>query len=67
MKHKKYRLMVGDLVVCYLTNTTKYRALLDAGIVLDTNREKGEIYVLSRHGYRRWWKESRWKLLKKKK
>lgn len=67
MKERNPKIAVGDLVVCYITNTTQYKALLDAGIVLDINEGKKEIYVLSRHGHKRWWKESRWKLLKRKK
>ena len=60
-------LEIGDLVACYVTNTSEYESLLSWGIVLDTNRNLGDVLVVDNVGLQRWWPEKRWRLLAEKK
>ena len=60
-------LEIGDLVACYVTNTSEYESLLSWGIVLDTNRNLGDVLVVDNVGHQRWWPEKRWRLLAEKK
>ena len=60
-------LEIGDLVACYVTNTSEYESLLSWGIVLDINRNLGDILVVDNAGHQRWWPEKRWRLLTEKK
>ena len=53
----------GDLVACYLTNTSVYEALLQWGVVLDVNESIGDIFVLDNHSIARWYPRRRWRLL----
>ena len=55
------KLKVGDIVACYLTNTTEYEKLLQWGMVLEINESIGDILVLDNHGHQRWWPERRWR------
>ena len=54
----------GDLVACYLTNTSEFETLLQWGIVLEVNEPLGDLLVLDNQGDRRWWPRKRWRLLK---
>ena len=56
----------GDLVACYLTNTSEYETLFQWGIVLDTNEHLEDVLVLDNNGSQRWWPSKRWRLLKKR-
>ena len=58
-------LEVGDLVACYVTNTSEYESLMSWGVVLDTNTV-GDVLVVDNAGYTRWWPPSRWRILNKK-
>ncbi len=54
-------LKVGDIVACYLTNTTEYEKLLQWGMVLEINEALQDILVLDNSGYSRWWPARRWR------
>jgi len=54
----------GDLVACYLTNTTEFETLFQWGIVLEVNDTLGDILVHDNGGIQRWWPHRRWRLLK---
>ena len=53
------KLKKGDLVCCYLLNTTDGLTLLERGIVTDVNH-LGDVCVLSQDGWIRWWPSTRW-------
>ena len=56
----------GDLVACYLINSDlEEEALMQYGIVLDTNPSIQDVLVLDNTGDTRWWTQRRWRLLKK--
>tara|TARA_R100001510_G_scaffold55978_1_gene60716 strand:+ start:1696 stop:1920 length:225 start_codon:yes stop_codon:yes gene_type:complete len=57
----------GDLVACYITNTSEWESLMSWGIVLDVNSSIGDVLVLDNDGLQRWWPCKRWKLLSSKK
>ena len=59
-------LEVGDLVACYLTNTSEYETLMSWGVVLDVNHAVEDILVIDNAGHTRWWPRKRWRLLSKK-
>ena len=58
-------LKTGDLVACYITNTSEYEALLQWGLVLEVNETLEDVLVLDNNGDRRWWPRTRWRLLEK--
>jgi len=58
-------LKAGDLVACYITNTSEYEKLFQWGIILEMSEPLGDILVLDNSGHRRWWPRNRWKLLEK--
>ena len=60
-------LEVGDLVACYVTNTSEYESLMSWGVVLDINESVGDVLVVDNSGYTRWWPSRRWRILNKKK
>ena len=60
------KLEIGDLVACYVTNTSEYESLMSWGVVLDVNITVGDVLVVDNVGYTRWWPEKRWRILKKK-
>ena len=60
-------LEVGDLVACYITNTSEYESLMSWGLVIDINESVGDVLVTDNAGYTRWWPSSRWRILNKKK
>ena len=60
-------LEVGDLVACYVTNTSEYESLLNWGIVLGVNESVNDVLVIDNAGHARWWPHKRWRILKKKK
>ena len=60
-------LEVGDLVACYITNTSEYESLMSWGVVLDINESVGDILVVDNAGNTRWWPNTRWRILNKKK
>ena len=60
-------LEVGDLVACYVTNTSEYESLLSWGVVLDVNESVGDVLVVDNTCDTRWWPRKRWRVLKKKK
>ena len=60
-------LEVGDLVACYITNTSEYESLMNWGVVLDVNATIGDVLVVDNAGNSRWWPEKRWRNLNKKK
>ena len=60
-------LEVGDLVACYITNTSEYESLMSWGVVLDVNATVGDVLVVDNAGHSRWWPEKRWRILNKKK
>lgn len=56
----------GDLVACYLMNSSlEDEALMQYGIVLDTNPAIEDVLVLDNTGDTRWWTSKRWRILKK--
>ena len=57
----------GDLVACYVTNTSEWETLMSWGIVLDVNKDLGDILVLDNHGHANWWPQRRWRSLTDKK
>ena len=57
----------GDLVACYVTNTSEWETLMSWGIVLDINEDLGDILVLDNHGHASWWPQRRWRSLTDKK
>lgn len=58
----------GDLVACYVMNSSmEAEALMQYGIVLDTNPTLNDVLVLDNTGYLRWWNEKRWRVLQKTK
>ena len=59
-------LETGDLVACYVTNTSEYESLMSWGVVLDTNELVGDILVFDDNGHTRWWNAKRWRILSKK-
>jgi hypothetical protein len=62
------RIKKGDLVACYLINSDlEEEALMQHGIVVDTNPALKDILVLDNYGDMRWWTENRWRVLKKAK
>lgn len=62
------RLEEGDLVGCYLLNSSLDRELLiQHGIVLDTNPTLEDVLVIDNVGDVRWWSAKRWKIIKKAK
>ena len=61
------KLTKGDLVACYVTNTSEYESLMSWGIVLDTNENLNDVFVLDNAGNTRWWPAKRWRILQKKK
>ncbi len=54
----------GDLVACYLTNTSEYESLLQWGVVLETNPVLMDVLVYDNSGTKKWWPKRRWRLLK---
>lgn len=60
------KLKKGDLVACYITNTSEYESLMSWGVVLDTNESVGDVFVIDNAGHARWWPETRWRILNKK-
>jgi hypothetical protein len=60
-------LEIGDLVACYVTNTSEYESLLSWGVVLDINKAVEDVLVVDNVGDTRWWPCKRWRVLKKKK
>lgn len=60
-------LEVGDLVACYVTNTSEYESLLSWGIILGVNEAINDVLVIDNMGDTRWWPDKRWRILKKKK
>ena len=61
------RIKKGDLVACYITNTSEYESLMSWGIVLDVNESVRDVLVLDNAGNMRWWPDSRWRILSDKK
>ena len=59
-------LEVGDLVACYVTNTSEYESLMSWGMVLEVNQQTSDVYVLDNAGHAAWWPPKRWRLLQKK-
>jgi hypothetical protein len=57
----------GDLVACYVTNTSEWRVLMSWGLVLEVSALLGDIFVLDNAGYSRWWPCKRWKVVSAKK
>lgn len=60
------KLEVGDLVACYVTNTSEYESLMSWGVVLDINKAVGDVLVVDNVGHTRWWPKKRWRILQKK-
>ena len=62
------KIQKGDLVACYLINSgLEEEALMQHGIVVDTNPALKDVLVLDNYGDMRWWTENRWRVLKKAK
>ena len=60
------KLMKGDLVGCYLMDSSDMvERLLEHGIVLDVNIATKDVFVLNNLGESRWWPQKRWRLLKR--
>mgnify|MGYP001356307121 CR=1 FL=1 len=59
-------LKVGDLVACYVTNTSEYETLMSWGVVIDVNEAVEDVLVVDNYGSSRWWPSKRWKILSKK-
>ena len=57
----------GDLVACYITNTSEWRVLVTWGLVLEVNPLLGDIFVLDNDGHSAWWPHRRWKVVSAKK
>ena len=57
----------GDLVACYLTNTSEYETLMSWGVVLDTNPAVGDVLVIDNASHIRWWPSRRWRVLNRNK
>lgn len=53
----------GDLVACYLTNTSVINQLLMWGIVLEATDTLRDILVLDNLGNKNWYPATRWCLL----
>ena len=56
----------GDLVACYITNTTVYEEILMWGIVLEVSDTLKDILVLDNAGATNWFPSFRWTSLKEK-
>ena len=56
----------GDLVACYLTNTSEWETLMNWGVVLQVNPTLGDVLVVDNSGLTRWWPSRRWRILSKK-
>ena len=61
------KLEKGDLVACYVTNTSEYESLMSWGVVLGVNLTLGDVLVVDNAGLTRWWPAKRWRILRKKK
>ena len=62
------KIQKGDLVACYLINSDlEEEALMQHGIVVDTNPSLNDVLVLDNYGHMRWWGENRWRILQKAK
>lgn len=58
---------VGDLVACYVVNSSlDGEALFQYGLVLEQNKHLKDVLVLDNYGETRWWPDKRWRLLKKR-
>ena len=57
------RTKIGDLVACYVTNTSEYESLMSWGLVLDINTSVEDVLVLDNAGHARWWPERRWRVI----
>lgn len=57
----------GDLVACYITNSSEWETLMSWGIVLDINENLDDLLVLDNTGHQRWWPCKRWRVLSSKK
>ena len=57
-------LKTGDLVACYVTNTSEYESLFQWGLVLEVSETLEDVVVIDNQGNRRWWPRRRWRLLK---
>ncbi len=56
---------IGDLVACYLTNTSEYETLMDVGIVIGIREDLKQILVVSTNGTKMWWNDKIWKTLQR--
>ena len=59
-------LEVGDLVACYVTNTSEYESLMCWGVVIDINKTVGDVLVIDNAGSTNWWPARRWRIISKK-
>lgn len=50
-----------------MNSSMEAEALMQYGIVLDTNPTLNDVLVLDNTGYLRWWNEKRWRVLQKTK
>ena len=57
---QKSRHSKGDLVCCYIFNTTDGFKRLNTGVVVDMNEIVGDVLVVDQHGWSRWWPADRW-------
>ena len=57
------KLLEGDLVACYLTNTEVVEKLFAWGIVLEVTDTLQDVLVLDNAGETRWWPSKRWRKL----
>jgi len=60
------KLKKGDLVACYVTNSSEFESLLSWGIILDVNESLKDVMVLDNTGDARWWPQKRWRILQAK-
>jgi hypothetical protein len=56
----------GDLVACYLTNTSVFEELLEWGIVLEVSSTLKDVLVLNNSGLSNWYPARRWRKLPQK-
>ena len=62
----KLKLKKGDLVCCYLFNTSDGLTLLQTGVVVGVNEILGDVLVVDQDGWKRWWPGKRWIKCEKK-
>jgi len=57
----------GDLVACYISNTSEWQSLMAWGLVLEINENLGDVLILDNKGNSRWWPQKRWKIISSEK